>query len=157
MHFRRRLLAMTALVSATMAATAAFAQAEGGNVIEELVITAEKREQSLQDVPVAVTAFSDERREVLGVNSAQDDLDRLRLQRECGEDFVARRDDFARAFDRQCSRERHADAAAAAGHERRSALDLTHASSSIFEPMVRVSLTPQRAKSCALRATAPVT
>jgi hypothetical protein len=38
-----------------------------------------------------------------GVNSAQDDLDRLRLQRECGEDFVARRDAFARAFDNKCS------------------------------------------------------
>jgi hypothetical protein len=37
-----------------------------------------------------------------GVNPAQDDLDRLRLQRECGEGFVARRDNFARAFDRQC-------------------------------------------------------
>lgn len=37
-----------------------------------------------------------------GVNPAQDDLDRLRLQRECGEDFVTRRDAFARAFDRQC-------------------------------------------------------
>jgi hypothetical protein len=37
-----------------------------------------------------------------GVNPAQDDLDRLRLQRECGEDFVARRDSFARAFDRNC-------------------------------------------------------
>ena len=37
-----------------------------------------------------------------GVNPAQDDLDRLRLLRECGEDFVARRDGFARAFDRQC-------------------------------------------------------
>jgi ATP-dependent protease ClpP protease subunit len=37
-----------------------------------------------------------------GTNSAQDDLDRLRLQRECGVDFVARRDAFARAFDRQC-------------------------------------------------------
>ena len=37
-----------------------------------------------------------------GVNPAQDDLDRLRLLRECGEDFVARRDAFARAFDRQC-------------------------------------------------------
>lgn len=37
-----------------------------------------------------------------GVNPAQDDLDRLRLQRECGEDFVARRDAFARAFDRKC-------------------------------------------------------
>jgi hypothetical protein len=37
-----------------------------------------------------------------GVNPAQDDLDRLRLQRECGDDFVARRDAFARAFDRRC-------------------------------------------------------
>jgi hypothetical protein len=37
-----------------------------------------------------------------GVNPAQDDLDRLRLQRECGNDFVARRDAFARAFDRKC-------------------------------------------------------
>lgn len=37
-----------------------------------------------------------------GINSAQDDLDRLRLQRECGEDFVARRDAFARAFDQRC-------------------------------------------------------
>jgi hypothetical protein len=37
-----------------------------------------------------------------GVNPAQDDLDRLRLQRECGDDFVARRDKFARAFDRLC-------------------------------------------------------
>src|SRR5687768_2401276 len=37
-----------------------------------------------------------------GVNPAQDDLDRLRLQRECGDDFVARRDSFARAFDRRC-------------------------------------------------------
>lgn len=37
-----------------------------------------------------------------GVNPAQDDLDRLHLLRECGEDFVARRDAFARAFDRHC-------------------------------------------------------
>lgn len=37
-----------------------------------------------------------------GVNPAQDDLDRLRLLRECGDDFVARRDAFARAFDRRC-------------------------------------------------------
>ncbi len=34
-----------------------------------------------------------------GVNSAQDDLDRLRLMRKCGEDFVRRRDAFVRAFD----------------------------------------------------------
>lgn len=42
------------------------------NEIEELVVTAEKREQSLQDVPVAVSAFTDERRELVGINSVQD-------------------------------------------------------------------------------------
>src|SRR5690606_32699300 len=37
-----------------------------------------------------------------GVNPAQDDLDRLRLMRKCGEDFVRRRDSFVRAFDSRC-------------------------------------------------------
>jgi len=36
------------------------------------------------------------------VNPAQDDLDRLRLMRKCGEDFVSRRDSFVRAFDKRC-------------------------------------------------------
>src|SRR5205085_10275210 len=54
-------------------ATAVYAQpASTGNEIEELVVTAEKREQSLQDVPVAVSAFTDERRELVGINSVQD-------------------------------------------------------------------------------------
>ena len=38
-----------------------------------------------------------------GINAAQDDLDRIRLARKCGEDFVRRRDDFFRVFDRQCT------------------------------------------------------
>ncbi|MFT3807293.1 hypothetical protein [Arenimonas sp.] len=37
-----------------------------------------------------------------GANPAQDDLDRLRLMRKCGEDFVNRRDAFVLAFDRRC-------------------------------------------------------
>lgn len=40
-----------------------------------------------------------------GVNPVQDDLDRLRLMRECGQDFVARRDAFIRAFDNRCRSE----------------------------------------------------
>lgn len=40
-----------------------------------------------------------------GPNPAQDDLTRLRLMRKCGEDFVSRRDAFARAFDAQCKQE----------------------------------------------------
>jgi ATP-dependent protease ClpP protease subunit len=50
-----------------------------------------------------------------GVNPAQDDLDRLRLMRECGEDFVTRRDAFARAFDRQCREIAELDAINACG------------------------------------------
>jgi ATP-dependent protease ClpP protease subunit len=37
-----------------------------------------------------------------GVNPAQDDLDRVRLRRECGGDFLGRRDAFERAFERRC-------------------------------------------------------
>ncbi|WP_370562288.1 hypothetical protein [Luteimonas salinilitoris] len=37
-----------------------------------------------------------------GANPAQDDLDRLRLMRKCGQDFVRRRDAFVRAFDARC-------------------------------------------------------
>ncbi|SDZ25674.1 hypothetical protein SAMN04487939_12743 [Lysobacter sp. yr284] len=37
-----------------------------------------------------------------GTNAAQDDLDRIRLARKCGDDFVRRRESFRRAFDAQC-------------------------------------------------------
>jgi len=37
-----------------------------------------------------------------GTNAVQDDLDRITLMRQCGEDFVRRRDAFMRAFDGQC-------------------------------------------------------
>jgi len=38
-----------------------------------------------------------------GINAVQDDLDRIRLARKCGEDFVRRRDEFFRSFDRKCT------------------------------------------------------
>ncbi len=38
-------------------ATSASAQTAGSNVIQELVVTAQKREEALQDVPIAVSAF----------------------------------------------------------------------------------------------------
>jgi ATP-dependent protease ClpP protease subunit len=37
-----------------------------------------------------------------GTNAAQEDLDRIRVARKCGEDFARRRDAFGRAFDNQC-------------------------------------------------------
>ena len=44
---------------------------KSGN-IEELVVTAEKREQSLQTVAVAVSAFTAAKRDLIGVNTIQD-------------------------------------------------------------------------------------
>jgi outer membrane receptor protein involved in Fe transport len=40
--------------------------------LEEIVVTAVKREQDLQDVPVSVTAYSDELREELALDSIAD-------------------------------------------------------------------------------------
>jgi iron complex outermembrane receptor protein len=48
------------------------AAAASSNTIEELVVTAEKRSQSLQDVPVAISAYTSEKRDLLGINSVQD-------------------------------------------------------------------------------------
>lgn len=72
MRLKTRLFATT-LAGMVTAASAASAQTESNNnTIAEIVVTAEKRDQSLQDVPVAVSAFTDERREVLGIANAQD-------------------------------------------------------------------------------------
>ena len=44
----------------------------GGSLIQEIVITAEKREQSLQQVPVAVSAFTAAKRDLIGIQSVVD-------------------------------------------------------------------------------------
>jgi iron complex outermembrane receptor protein len=64
-HFSSRLLATTVLtaalgISSQASAAAAAAASEGAGVLTEVVVTAQKREQSLQDVPIAVTAISQE-------------------------------------------------------------------------------------------------
>ena len=43
-----------------------------------------------------------ERYGLSGANAVEDDLNRLRLARRCGNDFVRRRDAFRRAYDAQC-------------------------------------------------------
>jgi len=50
----RRLLALAVGAALSLSAAGAFAQPQ----IEEIMVTAQKREQSLQDVPVAVSAFA---------------------------------------------------------------------------------------------------
>jgi iron complex outermembrane receptor protein len=52
---------------------AALAQeASRTSVLEEVIVTAEKRAVNIQDVPVAVSAYTSERRDVLGLNSVED-------------------------------------------------------------------------------------
>ncbi|MBI1200319.1 MAG: TonB-dependent receptor [Phenylobacterium sp.] len=73
---RRALLAVGASALALAAfAQPAFAQstdADSVNTVEELVVTAEKREQSLQDVPVAVSAYTSAKRDIVGMTGIQD-------------------------------------------------------------------------------------
>ena len=71
MRQRVLLLATTSLVAAIFAG-AAHAQDSGATTIEELVVTAEKREQNLQDVPIAISAFTTKQRDIVGINTIQD-------------------------------------------------------------------------------------
>ena len=66
----RSLFIMGASTAAIAAATPALAQQ--ATMLEELVVTAERRDQSLQDVPVAVTAYTSERRDLLGIATVED-------------------------------------------------------------------------------------
>lgn len=72
MKFRPSLLASSALLAVTIGAPATAYAQQGANVIEELVVTAEKREQSLQDVPVAISAFTSKQRDLVGISTVQD-------------------------------------------------------------------------------------
>ncbi|MBV1690396.1 TonB-dependent receptor [Novosphingobium sp. G106] len=72
--FRMGLLVSSALATSTLGAGAARAQsaaAESGG-LEEIVVTAQKREQSLQDVPIAVTALTENTLQVNRVSSVSD-------------------------------------------------------------------------------------
>ena len=72
MRLRKSLVIGASALVMGAAASPALAQSSNANMIEELVVTAEKREQSLQDVPVAVSAYTSEKRDILGVSSVED-------------------------------------------------------------------------------------
>ena len=69
MLFKHSLLASSALLAA-LVSVPAYAQSSQSNTISELVVTAEKREQSLQDVPVAISAFITDKGTAWGPMSA---------------------------------------------------------------------------------------
>src|ERR1700712_2947936 len=79
MKFKHELMLSGALVIGVLSVAASAqaqsrpaASAAAANTIEELVVTAEKRAQSLQDVPVAISAFTSEKRDLVGINTVQD-------------------------------------------------------------------------------------
>jgi hypothetical protein len=66
-----------------------------GSLADQMMIVPNRDLRVL--TPAELAAFG-----LSGTNAVQDDLDRITLMRQCGEDFVRRRDAFMRAFDRQC-------------------------------------------------------
>jgi len=71
----RRLMQVSLLAASTaLAAPPALAQNNEGNalILEEVIVTATKREQNLQDVPIAVTAFDNTAMTELGMQSFAD-------------------------------------------------------------------------------------
>lgn len=71
---QKKLIAQAVQVAivGTALAIPSFAIAQGAGVLEEIVVTARKRSESLQDVPIAVTAFTSSQIEGAGIERPQD-------------------------------------------------------------------------------------
>jgi len=65
-------LAVAALCGSAVTGHSSSASAQGAAGIEEVVVTARKREESLQEVPIAITAFTEETIEKAGINRPAD-------------------------------------------------------------------------------------
>ena len=75
MNINRQKTARLNRIAALIATAATITTANAASrLIEEVVITAQKREQNLQDVSISVAAFGGEQLEQLGVNQVQDIL-----------------------------------------------------------------------------------
>ena len=79
MLFKHKLMLSCALVAATATAAAtahaqsrAATSAAASNTIEELVVTAERREMNLQDTPLSVVAMSGAKIEAKGIQNVSD-------------------------------------------------------------------------------------
>ncbi|WP_375429191.1 TonB-dependent receptor plug domain-containing protein, partial [uncultured Sphingomonas sp.] len=47
-------------------------RADARNATSDIIVTAQRREERLQDVPVAISVYGDERRDELGISTIQD-------------------------------------------------------------------------------------
>ena len=66
--YYRRIAVLAALVAAALPTVPAFAQ----NVLEEVVVSAQKREQNIQDVGISMSAFTGDQLKALGVQESFD-------------------------------------------------------------------------------------
>jgi iron complex outermembrane receptor protein len=64
--------ALAADATAAADAGAAVTAAQPGAVVGELVVVAQKREQNIESVPIAITAFSAKQRDIMGLRTTQD-------------------------------------------------------------------------------------
>ena len=69
---RKTILALNIGALAALAATTGLAQEKKGFALEEVVVTAQKRAESTQDIPISVQAFSSDAIDRLGANSLSD-------------------------------------------------------------------------------------
>ena len=69
---RKSILALHVGALAALTATTALAQESSGFSLEEVVVTAQKREQNLQDIPVSAQAFSSEDIRIMGADSVSE-------------------------------------------------------------------------------------
>jgi iron complex outermembrane receptor protein len=87
------LAGVTAASAGSNALADAEGQAAGPVTLQEVVISAQKREESLQDVPISVTVFSQEKLDLMGVgnlNGVQESTPNLTFAQQSGDQNSAR-------------------------------------------------------------------
>ena len=118
---RRFLSTLVAVTVGTTGAGAALAESAEPTearetIIEEIIVTAEKREENVLDVPLTMSAFSDQMIEELGLTNALD-LEQLVPGLQMGQAALQQRSDgqgiTIRGIGTQSARELHADLAVA--------------------------------------------
>jgi len=70
--FTRQRTIRTAVALACCVAAVAYGPAAGAQLLEEILVTAQKREESLQDVGISVTAFSGDQLRAIGATTTTD-------------------------------------------------------------------------------------
>jgi len=70
-QYKKLCLAMVASAG-TVASVPSIAAGQGSRLIEEVMVTAQKREEDSQDIPIMISAFSSEKLDAMGVESTAD-------------------------------------------------------------------------------------